>query len=368
MMKVYIIDYIGIHSGMRYYDEAFARLLSAIPDIECSILSNYACAPNEKPFFLHQFRGNMLRKICCLIWNYMALLFFVLRNRNACFVYLSFGNYKDLPFMYIVSWVRKNIIDIHEAVALNTDDNAILKRIYRKLYSLRISTVIVHSKRTEHLLDHFRYRGTRLSVPHVKYCFNKEYNIHNVGTDIVDAFAENKVNILFFGNITYEKGIDILVSSVNMLDSESLDRINVIIAGKVLDGAIHRIKPMEKSVFKTILRHIGDDEMKFLYGHADFVALPYRKTSQSGVLEMAFHFHKPVIAKDLPYFRKNLLEFPSFGILAGCTVNEYAEALASVVSNHQTACYYSENDYSRYVIRREVETFKTQFRDWIKTK
>ena len=55
----------------------------------------------------------------------------------------------------------------------------------------------------------------------------------------------------------------------------------------------------------------------YLYEHTDYVALPYRKTSQSGILEMAFYFRKPILASDVPYFRRMLTEFPSFGILSG---------------------------------------------------
>ena len=48
-------------------------------------------------------------------------------KQKACFVYLAYGNSIDLPFMYIVSLAKKSIIDIHEAIAQNADDNIGLK-------------------------------------------------------------------------------------------------------------------------------------------------------------------------------------------------------------------------------------------------
>ena len=40
-MKVYLVDYIGMHCGMHYYNDAFCRVLSAIPGLDISVLSNY---------------------------------------------------------------------------------------------------------------------------------------------------------------------------------------------------------------------------------------------------------------------------------------------------------------------------------------
>lgn len=228
-MKIYLVDYIGMHCGMHYYNDAFCRVLSAIPGLDISVLSNYADKNTNKPFFLHQYKGCKLRKICCLLWNYLMLLGFVLRNRKSCFIYLTYGNSIDLPFMYIVSLAGKSIIDIHEAIAQNVDDNADLKRRFKKIYSERIKSVIVHSQRTNDLLDEYGYGGVRLFVPHFKYCFSKKYDIRRVGADIVSSVAEDKVNILFFGNITYDKGVDILISAVNMLEPKLRSKANIII-------------------------------------------------------------------------------------------------------------------------------------------
>lgn len=365
-MKIYLVDYIGVHCGMHYYSDAFSRVLSAIPGLDVSVLSNYAGENDNKPFFLHQYKGNKLRKICCLLWNYLMLFSFVLRNRKSCFIYLTYGNSIDLPFMYIVSLARKNIIDIHEAIAQNVDDNIGLKRRFRKIYSERITTVIVHSQRTNDLLDEYGYGGVRLFVPHFKYCFPKKYDIRRVGADIVSSVAEDKINILFFGNITYDKGVDILMSAVNMLEPELRSKANIIIAGKDFDGTVYRVQPSDKAAFRIILRHIGDDELVYLYEHTDYVALPYRKTSQSGILEMAFYFRKPILASNVPYFWRMLTEFPSFGILSGKDVPAYTATLASVIGHHPSAAYFTAEDYFRYTNRSEVDAFKEQFATWLK--
>ena len=87
-MKVYLVDYIGMHCGMHYYNMHFAGFCLQFQDWIISVLSNYADKNTNKPFFLHQYKGCKLRKICCLLWNYLMLLGFVLRNRKSCFQFI----------------------------------------------------------------------------------------------------------------------------------------------------------------------------------------------------------------------------------------------------------------------------------------
>ncbi|MFR4236753.1 MAG: hypothetical protein ACLT1W_11305 [Alistipes onderdonkii] len=61
----------------------------------------------------------------------------------------------------------------------------------------RFATVIVHSQRTNDLLEEYGYRGNRLL--YLISNISKNYDIRRLGPDIVSAIAEDKVNILFFG-------------------------------------------------------------------------------------------------------------------------------------------------------------------------
>ena len=127
----------------------------------------------------------------------------------------------------------------------------------------------------------------RLSVPHFKYCFKKTCNENQVEKEIQHSIAKDKINILFFGNINYNKGIDILIQTINALPQEQAEKLNIIIAGKDFDGTIHKISLMHPQSFQVFLKHINDDELVFLYKNTDYVVLPYRKTSQSGILEIS---------------------------------------------------------------------------------
>lgn len=364
-MKICIVDYLGTHCGMHYYNDAFGRTLSSIPGLEVTVLSNYTPDGIGNSFFCNQYRGSKFQKFARLLLNYWRLFCFVLGHKDVCFIYLTYGNRIDLPFLWIVSFARKFIIDIHEAIAQDVDNSLRLKKCFKRIYSKRISSVIVHSQRTNEFLNEYGYLGERLFVPHFKYCFKKNYEVQKLGSEIVNAVVEGKVNVLFFGNINYNKGVDVLIEAVNKLDPAIRKRINVIIAGKDFDGAVYKVSPEEKDLFHIVLRHIEDDELIYLYKKIDYVALPYRKTSQSGILEMAFYFKKPILATKIPYFEQVLTRFPSFGVLSGNDAFSYSQSLAAMIDAHSSASFFREEEYERYVHRKEVDAFKKQFSDWI---
>lgn len=350
---------------MHYYNDAFVKILSKLPETKVCVLSNYSIQKKEKAFFHYQYHGCKLYKLGCLILNYLILFSFVLRHRKECFIYLSYGNKIDLPFMWIISLVRKHLIDIHEAIAQNVDSNKRLKQAFRNLYTNRIKSVIVHSNRTDQFLNEYSYTGKRLYVPHFRYQFNKDCNMTEVQEEVVNAITTKKTNILFFGNINFSKGIDILIDAVNRLKPNIYEKVNVIIAGKDFDHTIETVKPKHPELFHIILRHINDSELIYLYQNTDYVVLPYRKTSQSGILEMAFYFRKPIIASNIPYFEQVISKFPSFGVLGGNHASTFAETLSAVIEQHTAMSFFSEDDWDNYIHRKEVEEFKKQLALWL---
>lgn len=360
---VYLVDFIGVHCGMHYYLDAFKQILESVEGVKVEIVSNYS-DNNEKPVLLNQYKGRKFNKMIAAARNLRRLSRFINRHKADRFIYLTYGNVLDPYFLKVISKAPHHCVDIHEALAQNEDSNSQLRRKLADVYSGRIKNVISHSTRTDDYLMQFGFEGNRFEVPHFKYVFPREYDINAVSQEMQASIAKGKVNILFFGNITREKGIDVLLDAVNNISDEDAAKINVIVAGKDIDGVYRRVKlkPSRKVSFFT--RHISDDELRFLYDNVDYLALPYRKTSQSGILEMAFYFKKPIIASDIPYFRKMLTEFPSFGLLDGNSSRDYSVAIHEILKyNHSD--FFKEEDYARYENRREVDVFKENFRDWL---
>lgn len=365
---IFIVDYIGTHSGMDYYLESFREVLSGIDGWRVELLSNWTDRSGEKPFFENQYKGNILRKGFSLLRNLRRLHLFVKSHKEDVFVYLTYGNQIDLYFMNTIMSAKHHLIDIHEGIAQNIDDNQMLLRKFKKLYGEKIQNVISHSGRTDSFLTLYEYKGRTFRVPHFKYVFPKSYDSQQISREIKESIDTTRINLLFFGNLNKSKGVDILLDAVNRLEPEIADRLNLIIAGKDFDGSAWEIKPAADRNVHIFARHITDDELRYLYQSVDYLCLPYRKTSQSGILEMAFYFKKPIIASSLPYFEKTLGEFPSFGLLAGNGAEDYTRTLAKLVddSSRERPEFFTEEDYSRYENRREIEEFKKDIKSWLR--
>ncbi len=288
-MRIYLIDYIGEHCGMHYYMSSFKQVLKSIQGVDVEIISNFSCE-NKKPLLKNHYKGNKIKKVFALLFNYFVVNKFINRHLEDVIIYLSYGNSIDVPFINIVSRAPHHIIDIHEAIAQNVDTNKSLKNTFKKLYQTKVKSVISHSKRTDDFLNLYGYKNTILTVPHFKYNFPQFYSVENVPKELKESIDPTRLNLLFFGNLNTNKGIDILLSALNLLSMEDSRLLNIIIAGKDYDGAVNLIEPREDLSIYFFKRHITDDELCFLYQNVDYVLLPYRKTSQSGILEMAFYF------------------------------------------------------------------------------
>lgn len=366
MKRIYLVDYLGIHCGMDYYLEAFKRVLEDLPDVSVKILSNYSDDDNP-PFFKNQYKGRIWNKAISLIINSWRLHYFVKNHEDDVFIFLTYGNAIDRGFLSAVTISDNHVIDIHEAIAQNVDNNKSLKSKLAHIYRGDIRTVISHSGRTDNYLKEFGFKGKTFSVPHFRYVFPKGYDPEKISDDIKQSIDKSRSNVLFFGNLNYSKGVDILLKAINELDEESASKLNFIIAGKDFDGAVNSVAIKSGRDVCIFPRHINDDELRYLYENTDFIILPYRKTSQSGILEMAFYFQKPVILSKLPYFEKMLEEFPSFGILAGTSDKDFAEALRKLPQK-DVGVFFQEGDYKRFTNRKEINQFKKDFQDWLRNK
>ena len=111
------------------------------------------------------------------------------------------------------------------------------------------------------------------------------------------------LELLFFGLVRHYKGLDVLLDAVERLESA---RVMLTVAGEFWQGLEEtkaRLDQLGPQVsIDLIPRYVGDAEMAELFHRADAVVLPYHAVSGSGVVSIACHYRKAVIASDLPGF------------------------------------------------------------------
>ena len=353
--KIYIVDAIGIHCGMNYYTDSFLSFVS--DKYNTVILSNYPGNGNSAYFF-YFYKGNVLFKVLKFLVSCLKLLYKVICDRRSIYVVLSYGTVIDFVLILILLLSRNHIIDVHEVIMQGAENNRFLRCLFGFIYR-HTQFVIIHSIRSKEMLKQMGFNGRSIFVPHFEYKTSYNYNLDKVGTD-VQGLIKKKINILWFGNITYSKGVDLYVDNINSLANDIKRKLNIIIAGRSLDGVFEKCDTKD-SVYSILIRRLNDDEMTFLYTKSDYIILPYRQTSQSGVLEMAFHYQIPVIASDIPYFTMMLSKYPSFGLLTGIDKGSFHKTLETLI--HETKSYYKDEDVYNYKHREEMLDFANEFNE-----
>ncbi len=108
--------------------------------------------------------------------------------------------------------------------------------------------------------------------------------------------------ILFFGVVRPYKGLNSLIKAAAILKQQGVP-FHLRVAGEFYTGyekIADFISRGQLSEFITIEnRFIPDEEVAVYFSAADVVALPYLTATQSGVIPIAYHFNRPVVATNV---------------------------------------------------------------------
>ncbi len=143
------------------------------------------------------------------------------------------------------------------------------------------------------LIQHPVYNifGDKVSKEEAKEFIFKEYSI--------DVRKENV--ILFFGFIRRYKGLNFLIEA--MLEILKKVNLKLLVVGEFYEDEIkytEQIKnlKLEESV-RVVSDFVPDSNVKYFFSACDVVVLPYADATQSGIIQIAYHYDKPVIATNV---------------------------------------------------------------------
>lgn len=355
---IFITDMIGSYCGMHYYDEAFTELLRKA-GYEVRILSTFSGDAGPR-FFPLIFNKNKVKLGLLLLYAYLKFVWHQTTHRNGVYIYMCYGEAYDLLMLTSNIWNKHMFCDVHEVHALKYADNSRVSGWFASYYKIFVRHFIYHSDRTKDILEGIGVKVPMLYVPHFRYVFKKSYEKSGLSDDIAAAFIDQgKVRFLFFGNLSIVKGVDLVTDVFGHLSKEQRDKVELVIAGKNVDGMDFSSLCSTSPNFKVFDRHINDDEMVYLYSRTDYVLLPYRKSSQSGIFAMAAYFRKPMLMTDIPYFRKMMTKYPSFGrCVPECG---YGKLVEDTIMNHSVAEFYTREDCDKSDDRKQTDAFMNAF-------
>ncbi len=195
----------------------------------------------------------------------------------------TFLREKGVNFCMTFHEVLNNLIDAQD-----------LKPLVKSSLNLDVP-IVVHSQKTKD--DLIRLSGER----------NLDKRIHLIHFGPFESYKQygngnNPLHLngylLFLGRITKYKGLKYLYEAVNMLDD--IPDLKVVVAGSGHDEVLKKMKADER--FVVLNRFIENNELVGLIRGSRAVVCPYIAASQSGLVQTAMPFGKPVVATKVGAF------------------------------------------------------------------
>ncbi|CUS80113.1 Glycosyltransferase involved in cell wall bisynthesis [Candidatus Kryptonium thompsonii] len=175
-----------------------------------------------------------------------------------------------------------------------------LSKPLSKFAFLFVDHFIVQSTSVEEDLLKIKPRASYKKVFHPIYeIFGKPID-RNEARKLLGIRPDEKI-LLFFGYIRGYKGLDLLLKSMKLVLSKF--PVKLLVAGEFYEDPKRYYKIVEEEgiadfvIFKS--EYIPNDEVKVYFCASDLVVLPYISATQSGIVQIAYNFNKPVIATNV---------------------------------------------------------------------
>lgn len=200
-------------------------------------------------------------------------------------------------------------------------------------------------------LDLFRKNQPKRLTPHPIYdhygdIISKDEAIRQLNLDPTFNY------ILFFGFIRDYKGLDLLLEALT--DKRLVElKVKLIVAGEYYSNEekyaalIEKLNLNDRVILFT--EYIPDDKINLFFCASDLVTQPYKSATQSGVTQIGFHFHKPMLVTNvggLPEIIENNV--------SGYVVDPDPKAISNAITD-----FYEKNRAPQMI--EEVEKAKKRF-------
>jgi len=337
--KVALIEPVGGHGGMDYYDYGLAYGLGK----NQTEVEYHTCNETRN----REFENVTIHYTFQDLWRFSKLkkFFLYLKYHNKAFIHakknklgiihLHFFDFHVPNFLVLLLakfYPVKTVVTVHDVDSFHAASSGFLERMGYRL----IDGVIVHNQSSFHDLTKKKFR-----IPQVKIVPHGNYQPF-VNQLPLPSHDGNMLTLLFFGQIKEVKGLDILLEALSIVVKQR-SKVKLIIAGRPWKTDkkkyLELIHDLDLEDFvETHFRYIEDDEIETFFQKSDLVVLPYRRIYQSGVLLLTMSYGRAVISSDLPAFTeiithsKNGFTFKEGNPkdLANCILNSTPEKIRKV--------------------------------------
>ena len=226
-----------------------------------------------------------------------------------------------------------------------------------RLFLRTVDYFIVLSKKVQNDLINLKPNAKNIFLPHPVYSVFGETVDKKTAKEYLNI-NEEKI-ILFFGFIRYYKGLDILFEAISLLKEKI--NLKLIVAGEFYSNEekyksiIERLRIEDHLLLFTDF--IPTPEVKYYFSACDVVILPYRNATQSGIVQIAMNFEKPVIAANVGGLAEVVKNNKTGFIVEKENPEELADAIFRFYSENKEEEFIKniENELEKYSWKRFVE-------------
>jgi glycosyltransferase involved in cell wall biosynthesis len=140
-----------------------------------------------------------------------------------------------------------------------------------------------------------------------------------------------RLELLFFGIIRPYKGLDVLLEAMALLKRTDVHLAVVGEFWRDKEQTLRRIADLGiGDRLELVPRFVSEQEAADYFTRADAVILPYRSASGTGIVPMAYHYGKPVIASRIPGLEDAVVDGKTGFLVAAESTQDLAAAIERI--------------------------------------
>ena len=168
------------------------------------------------------------------------------------------------------------------------------------------------------------------------YSITKDFDQNKIKEEL--GIEPKNYVLLFFGYVRKYKGLDLLIKAMPEIIRHK-PSTTLMIVGEFYDEPKFYLDLINSLSLTDNIKVINDfvpnEEVEKYYRISDLVVLPYRSATQSGILNMAYGFNKPVLVTNVG----GLAEFVEDGVTGYIVEPDHPEKLSKGILR-----FFEEND------------------------
>jgi len=237
--------------------------------------------------------------------------------------------------------ISLTISTVHDSTPLHGEASRLQLWGFRSFLTQFVGLIVHTESSRKKLTQSLRIPDQQISViPHALFDHYAEIGTSDSSSPFV-PLTRNEQVVLFFGNISYYKGLDILIRAFAELPSELLRRVRLGVYGnpQIPMGPLKTLAE-EAGIQDRVtwdLRWVAEEEVYSIFKQATVVVLPHRHVDASGVLATALTHGKPIVATRIGGFADILQDGVHGYLVDPEDPSSMAVALENILTNEKKA-------------------------------